>query len=558
MVDTKAGHKGGHPVRKLINWSIVLLSAGLVLIVALNVRLPPGANSPLVTPGPAVTFATSPLKANGDVDYLGFLHQKYGEGVSPETNFAVDLVQIVGPRPDDREVDAKFFEMLGTEVPPVDGQYHETLDRWLKRQGTAANFNRQLQSIVNSKVQLTANDFYGLALSMPLNPEVFTDILQWRDEMSPLLERIRHAAEKGHRYTPILGDSFFAGRLPYAMSVREVARSLCVSALSHIAEGNIDAAITDYRAIARMARLYGDSGPLVEHLVGLALEGVSHQVLRHIVYSGLCTADNLERLATELTALGEMPVWNTVSLTHERCYVLEMARSLGRRDFSSLNEMRFGLGSNESNRGAWRSYFVDWKSVLHTINSEYDQLDSLLTSFPTGIAHFSALEDREQSLANWVNRQWQNERPNLPRWIFGGPVFRGQVMAHEIASFASIEPISKADRRVLAHFRVLATAVAIERYRVHYGENPKTLEALVPEFLQVEPIDLWTGKTLVYRVSGDTYQLYSVGQDRRDHGGADMEEESYPEYDLVAVPKKRTIEEWLMINTDFDPNAEDE
>ena len=71
-----------------------------------------------------------------------------------------------------------------------------------------------------------------------------------------------------------------------------------------------------------------------------------------------------------------------------------------------------------------------------------------------------------------------------------------------------------------ARRRILVTALALERYQIHYGTYPKTLAALAPEFLKVVPVDFMDGQPLRYRLADDShFVLYSVGLDGVDDGG---------------------------------------
>jgi hypothetical protein len=64
-------------------------------------------------------------------------------------------------------------------------------------------------------------------------------------------------------------------------------------------------------------------------------------------------------------------------------------------------------------------------------------------------------------------------------------------------------------------------ACGLERYHQAHGQYPDTLEALVPQFAAKLPHDLIGGQPLRYqRVGKDSFQLYSVGWNGRDDGGA--------------------------------------
>jgi hypothetical protein len=63
-------------------------------------------------------------------------------------------------------------------------------------------------------------------------------------------------------------------------------------------------------------------------------------------------------------------------------------------------------------------------------------------------------------------------------------------------------------------------AVAIKRFELRHGRLPDKLEVMVPEFLEVIPVDWMDGKAIRYRpLSGGGFVLYSVGSDGADNGG---------------------------------------
>jgi hypothetical protein len=63
-------------------------------------------------------------------------------------------------------------------------------------------------------------------------------------------------------------------------------------------------------------------------------------------------------------------------------------------------------------------------------------------------------------------------------------------------------------------------ACALERYRLAHGQYPKTVEALVPQFIEHLPHDIINGEPLHYRVTTNgKFLLYSVGWNETDDGG---------------------------------------
>jgi hypothetical protein len=63
-------------------------------------------------------------------------------------------------------------------------------------------------------------------------------------------------------------------------------------------------------------------------------------------------------------------------------------------------------------------------------------------------------------------------------------------------------------------------AIALKRFELRYGCFPADLRALIPEFLSDLPRDYMTDQPIRYRASpGETFILYSVGNNGRDDGG---------------------------------------
>jgi hypothetical protein len=78
--------------------------------------------------------------------------------------------------------------------------------------------------------------------------------------------------------------------------------------------------------------------------------------------------------------------------------------------------------------------------------------------------------------------------------------------------------------RAQAQQAAARSVIAIERYRRIHGEAPKTLDQLVPEFLDQPPVDPFDGAPLRYHSDAAGYKVYSIGPDGIDQGGEPGEE----------------------------------
>ncbi|HEX4611062.1 MAG TPA: hypothetical protein VH092_22925, partial [Urbifossiella sp.] len=100
--------------------------------------------------------------------------------------------------------------------------------------------------------------------------------------------------------------------------------------------------------------------------------------------------------------------------------------------------------------------------------------------------------------------------------------------------------LDAADRTRQAQDNV-QTAFALAQYQRATGRFPPTLDALAPDYLPHAPLDLFTGRPLVYRPGPAGYLLYSVGINGTDDGGRGYD--STPQgddlYVQMPVPERR-------------------
>lgn len=73
-----------------------------------------------------------------------------------------------------------------------------------------------------------------------------------------------------------------------------------------------------------------------------------------------------------------------------------------------------------------------------------------------------------------------------------------------------------------ARARVTLAALAVERYRLAEGHLPKSLDNLVPAYMEIVPEDPFNGQSLRYRRLKTGFVIYSVGEDLSDNGGAEI------------------------------------
>jgi hypothetical protein len=79
--------------------------------------------------------------------------------------------------------------------------------------------------------------------------------------------------------------------------------------------------------------------------------------------------------------------------------------------------------------------------------------------------------------------------------------------------------LRRVDSMSAALLRLLRVELALQAWRKEHSGWPDSLDALTPDYLDAVPRDPFSDGSLVYRVTGDAYLLYSLGPDREDDGG---------------------------------------
>ncbi len=80
-------------------------------------------SGPRITVSKETTYLTGPLRPDGTVDYLAAVNEHCSQGVTPENNAAVPLLQAIGPKEVPEQGREQFFKMLGISPLPEQGDY---------------------------------------------------------------------------------------------------------------------------------------------------------------------------------------------------------------------------------------------------------------------------------------------------------------------------------------------------------------------------------------------------------------------------------------------------
>ena len=158
----------------------------------------------------------------------------------------------------------------------------------------------------------------------------------------------------------------------------------------------------------------------------------------------------------------------------------------------------------------WRLYPDGWVFQNMVKASEY--YDMVLRPYQAGTKTKPVTSIPQRKLGGqWLNSIGANS--GLKQLYY---IFVGHLIVNDIA-----ERDCLATHTMLQQARL---ACALERFRQAKGAFPAELGALVPDYLPAMPVDVCDGNPLRYRRNGDgSYDLWSIGWDRKDDGGKPLE-----------------------------------
>jgi hypothetical protein len=266
---------------------------------------------------------------------------------------------------------------------------------------------------------------------------------------------------------------------------------LAVETLLHADRGEIVLALEECRTGMRLAERLMDEPSLINAAVAVANMKRMSLVFGRVVSGKQIDQKTLASWISELDALSWRLHW-AKTFPVERASSLEMG----------LRMIKGDAGAVLTHAGSKGPYGRFWFWLMRPV------LRSEVLWFQ------NACEDMDKvaTLPYYEQREFiirLSQRLNTPPWYFRMigtlfPDFQAPCLKE-----ASLEAVMLATR----------AGLACKMYSHRTGRYPGSLKALVPDLLPEIPIDPFTGKPLVYRMSSSELIIYSVGSNEKDDRG---------------------------------------
>ncbi len=479
------------PRRRIWRVSIYLVSLLLVLIAFDLVLVQVRRN---FSYGYDTTRIVGPVLLDGRIDYLSAMDNERAEGVTPENNAAVLVLQAVGrfALPRTQPTDG-ITDKLGMPHLPEAGDYQISYTNFMKTHGVTA----------------MANVSYDLPVKWPFTIDPLAE--QWVKANDRPLRLLIEASKRPRFYIPFDGGNrpevIVSVLLSHVAPLKESASLLLARAMFRLNARDVSGFREDLLATHRLARLLGQSPTAIERVVAReTMENPACQVGRAAAASGRLSAEQARSLAADLAALGDLPPMRD-SIRGERFMILDLLETMARIPPQRGAEIFNGVMGTDGIGPDFVFRFapLPFEAAMRHMNHCYDGALAAMT-LPNYPRRFAAM------------KLWEEENTESTSGPYLFSLLTSRFAVHEL--LFSIVRMEQREETSQAQMRLTRIALALAAYKADHQVYPDALDGLSPEYLPTVPNDPFSDKPMVYVVSSNGYLLHSVGPDMSDENGS--------------------------------------
>lgn len=448
------------------------------------------------TLGYDTTRITKPLLPDGRPDYLAVINETASKGVTRDNNMAVVLIQVVDQKNFiSKAVKDKFLAIL--DIPQLEGN-------------------------VCFKLVETSPD-YDKALAGPWKSKDYPALVDWLKENDIPLAAIRGATVRPRWYTPLItdeeGSPLYQTLLPTVGQIRAISSALIIRANLAAGEGRLEDATEDLLAARQLGILLGQAPTLIENLVSLKTSSAADRAIADYAAAGAFSVWQARKLIDNLVA-GPLPQPADTIDHGERFGSLDIIMWTATADpqevVQFLTEGVVDLrGPNQFLRDSVRRDFtsvrnkLDYDAILRRANQHYDDLVAAMRK-PSFAQRLGAVQVVQGQFVKFMDRLTTQPASTSPTDRKG---FYLLYLLPELGRCQVVADLAMVQRDLAV------VALGLCAYKADNGKYPQSLDALAPKYLQKAPDDFCSGKSFIYKTTGQGYVLYSVGENMKDDGG---------------------------------------
>jgi hypothetical protein len=499
------------PANNRRRWTWRINYLGIVVLLGIWYFWPQQLIPPRFTISKETTWFTGPLDTAGYVDYQVAINELASQGVTPQKNAIVLLVQAIGPHPESaNSLPEEFYQRLGIPRPPEDGKYFVKLHDYIKPP-------QEKEVILNETVDLWLDDTrYG-----PWDAKQYPKVAEWLKHNEAALKLVSEAVQRPRFYEPLVYAEglqphqrhLAALLLPCVQKIRAMGMALIARSMQSAGSRNYTAAWQDLHVSLKLARLMMQGPTLIEMLNGIAIETQALEAMAVLLEAA--PQPVLELALRELARLPPVPALADKIGTTERIFMLGMFQQCHRYGMNFLHVLDGNPYQPHSNRAINRLRHVDWDPSLKRMNAWFEKLLTVVNA-----RSGSELQKRSTEIHLDLSRK----RRQLEEQNQGAaPLFR--TSSQEVAHLAdvvitvmtpAIFKVRHSIERSQQRHRLTLIALRLALFQRAKGAYPKTLDELSPALDASLLNDFYSGQSVLYRPTEKGYLLHSVGPNNLD------------------------------------------
>ena len=343
---------------------------------------------PKITISKETTYLTEPLRADGMVDYVAAVNQRFSAGVTPENNAAVLFLRALGPKKIDRNIRKTFFKHLRMAELPDEGEYLIPCEDFLQtRMGWKVPGGDTPDDL--EKTQQMADKVWR-ACHVPWSNEEYPFLAELLQANVRPLRLITEGSQRSRFYVPLISTKPGSFRpLVMLTGLPWATEQLAARATWRLRNHQLDLAWDEVMAGFRLARLTGRGPFVVDSLLAVRCECQVFPAAIALAQYGVITVGLARRWQAELHNLPARR--SLVDALGYGCRLesLAITSSAAERGYQRPNALaKVGLppdptfkamfGLDEVHQRAYQLYStdprLDWNEALRYVNVWYDRL----------------------------------------------------------------------------------------------------------------------------------------------------------------------------------------
>lgn len=307
--------------------------------------------------------------------------------------------------------------------------------------------------------------------------------------------------------------------------VRQMVRHLEQDLYLAVTEGNADRAMADLRAMRGLAHHASQLPFLMSQLFALAIDSSTQRDVRWLLHElpDLLSLEQMRIVRDEVLAADHVAMMLR-GLSDERTMFVDVVQRIftdnGQGDGVLSNRALLSSITYPPDVGGALGEVV-LATVAATRKQHLQEYDR----------HLHWIRELLDHPTPWLaeSRPFSNERDGWVQRLLSYRI-RYPVLLQLLAPYERA-----ADSAFQTRFEQSATrvAVALEIYRRKHAQYPKSLNDLVPDFLDAIPADLFDGEPIRYKLTDAKPIIYSIGADRDDDGGRPPEPPETSPHDWI-------------------------